>query len=96
VCPVRGTLRKKLELTRKLLYYMSMLRAKVEAVLENIREGLKSEGGDIELVDVKDGVVYVRLIGACSTCPMSELTMRNWVESNVKKEIPEITAVKAV
>jgi Fe-S cluster biogenesis protein NfuA len=96
VCPVRGALRKKLELTRKLLYYMSMLRTKVEAVLENIREGLKSEGGDIELVDVKDGVVYVRLIGACSTCPMSELTMRNWVESNVKKEIPEITAVKAV
>jgi Fe-S cluster biogenesis protein NfuA len=75
---------------------MSVLREKVEAVLEKIREGLKSEGGDIELVDVKDGIVYVRLIGACSTCPMSELTMRNWVESNLRKEIPEITAVKAV
>jgi Fe-S cluster biogenesis protein NfuA len=75
---------------------MSVLREKVEAVLENIREGLKSEGGDIELVDVKDGIVYVRLIGACSTCPMSELTMRNWVESTLRKEIPEITAVKAV
>jgi Fe-S cluster biogenesis protein NfuA len=73
-----------------------VLREKVEAVLEKIREGLKSEGGDIELVDVKDGIVYVRLIGACSTCPMSELTMRNWVESNLRKEIPEITAVKAV
>jgi Fe-S cluster biogenesis protein NfuA len=75
---------------------MSVLREKVEAVLENIREGLKSEGGDIELVYVKDGIVYVRLIGACSTCPMSELTMRNWVESTLRKEIPEITAVKAV
>jgi Fe-S cluster biogenesis protein NfuA len=75
---------------------MDVLREKVEAVLEKIREGLKSEGGDIELVDVKDGVVYVRLIGACGTCPMSELTMRNWVESNLRKEIPEIMAVKAV
>lgn len=73
-----------------------MLREKVEEVLEKIRIGLKAEGGDIELLDIKDGVVYVRLIGACSTCPMSELTMKNWVESNLRKEIPEITMVKAV
>jgi Fe-S cluster biogenesis protein NfuA len=73
-----------------------MLRHKVEEVLEKIREGLKAEGGDIELVDVRDGVVYVRLIGACSTCPMSELTMKNWVETNLKKEVPEIEAVRAV
>lgn len=73
-----------------------MLRNNVEAVLEKIRVGLKAEGGDIELVDIKGGVVYVRLIGACGTCPMSELTMKNWVESNLRKEIPEITMVKAV
>jgi Fe-S cluster biogenesis protein NfuA len=73
-----------------------MLQKNVEEVLEKIRVGLKAEGGDIELVDIKDGVVYVRLIGACSTCPMSELTMKNWVESNLRKEIPEITMVKAV
>ena len=73
-----------------------MLREKVEEVLEKIRVGLKAEGGDIELVDIKDGVVYVRLKGACSTCLMSELTLRNWVESNLKREIPEITAVQAV
>ncbi|MEJ2182977.1 MAG: NifU family protein [Nitrospirota bacterium] len=72
------------------------MRHKVEEVLEKIREGLKAEGGDIELVDVRDGVVYVRLIGACSTCPMSELTMKNWVETNLKKEVPEIEAVRAV
>ena len=73
-----------------------MLRERVEGVLDKVRAGLKSEGGDIELVDVKDNVVYVRLKGACGTCPMSALTMKNWVESSIKKEIPEITAVQAV
>ena len=73
-----------------------MLRERVEATLDKVREGLKSEGGDIELVDVRETVVYVRLKGACGTCPMSTLTMKNWVESNIKKEIPEITSVQAV
>jgi Fe-S cluster biogenesis protein NfuA len=73
-----------------------MLKEKVEEVLEKIRAGLKTEGGDIELVDIKDGVVYVRLKGACSTCPMSQLTMKNWVESNLRKEIPEVSSVQAV
>jgi len=74
----------------------NMLREKLEEVLEKIRVGLKSEGGDIELVDIRGSVVYVRLKGACSTCSMSSLTMKNWVESNIKKEIPEITAVQTV
>jgi len=69
---------------------------KIESVLEKIRAGLKSEGGDIELVDIKENVVYVKLKGACGTCPMSSLTLKNWVEANIKKEIPEITAVQAV
>ncbi len=73
-----------------------MLREKVEVALEKIREGLKTEGGDIELVDVRDGIVYVRLMGACATCPMSTLTMKSWVESNLKKEVPEVKAVQAV
>lgn len=73
-----------------------MLRPKVEAVLEKIREGLKKEGGDIELIDVRDGVVYVRLKGACGTCPMSSLTMKNFVETGLKNEIPEVTSVQAV
>ena len=73
-----------------------MLREKVEAILDKVRAGLKSEGGDIELVDVKDTVVYVKLKGACGTCPMSALTMKNWVESSIKKEIPEITSVQAI
>jgi len=73
-----------------------MLKERVEAVLEKVRVGLKSEGGDIELVDVRDTVVYVRLKGSCKTCQMSSLTMKNWVESSIKKEVPEITSVQAV
>lgn len=73
-----------------------MLRETVEEVLEKIRAGLKAEGGDIELVDIRDNVVYVRLKGACGTCSMSSLTMKNWVEANLKKEIPEIAAVHSV
>ncbi len=73
-----------------------MLREDVERVLGTIRGGLQRDGGDIELVDVKDSVVYVKLKGACGTCPMSTLTLKNWVEANLKREIPEISAVKAV
>lgn len=73
-----------------------MLKEKVEEVLAKIRVGLQRDGGDIELVDVKDNVVYVKLKGACGTCPMSTITLKNWVEANLKKEIPEISAVQAV
>ncbi|KAF0145227.1 MAG: NifU family protein [Nitrospirota bacterium] len=69
---------------------------KIEEVLEKVRAGLKSEGGDIELVEIKESVVYVKLKGACGTCPMSTLTLRNWVEASIKREIPEVTAVQAV
>ena len=73
-----------------------MLNERVEAVLEKVRVALKSEGGDIELVDVRDNVVYVKLKGSCSTCQMSSLTMKNWVESSIRKEVPEITSVQAL
>lgn len=69
---------------------------KIEEILGRIRAGLKMEGGDIELVEIKDNVVYVRLKGACATCPMSTITLKNWVEANLKREIPEISAVRAV
>jgi Fe-S cluster biogenesis protein NfuA len=74
----------------------NMLKEKVEEVLEKIRPGLKAEGGNIELIDIKDTVVYVKLSGACATCNMSTLTIRNLVESAIKRELPEITSVKAV
>jgi len=73
-----------------------MLKKKVEDVLAKIRVGLRADGGDIELVEIKENVVYVKLKGACGTCPMATLTLKNWVEANLKKEIPEIRAVQAV
>ena len=73
-----------------------MLREKVERVLDKVRVSLRTEGGDIELLDVKNEIVYVRLKGACGTCPMSTLTMKNLVETSIKNEIPEIKAVQAV
>ena len=69
---------------------------RVEEVLGKIRSGLKSEGGDIELIEVKDDIVYVKLTGACGTCPMSSLTLKNWVESTMRNEIPEVKAVQAI
>jgi len=73
-----------------------MVKEDVEKVLEKVREGLRRDGGDIELVEIKDTIVYVRLKGACGSCPMSTLTLKNWVEVHLKKEIPEITSVQAV
>lgn len=69
---------------------------RVEEVLNKIRNGLRAEGGDIDLIDIKDNIVYVKLKGACETCPMSILTMKNWVEGTIKKEIPEVKAVQAI
>ncbi len=73
-----------------------MLREQVERVLDKVRVSLKAEGGDIELLDVRNDVVYVKLKGACGTCPMSTLTMKSLVETSIKNEIPEIKAVQAV
>ena len=90
-----------LEYSHIFFYYLEseevpMLKERVEGVLDKVRIGLQKEGGDIELVDIRDTVVYVRLTGACGTCPMSMLTMKNWVESSIKKEISEVTSVQAV
>lgn len=71
-------------------------REAVEAVLDKVRVGLRAEGGDIDLVEVKDDVVLVRLKGACGSCPMSALTLKNWVEATLKREIPAIKAVQPV
>ncbi|NTU42602.1 MAG: NifU family protein [Nitrospirales bacterium] len=71
-------------------------REKVEGALEKIRVGLRAEGGDVELVDIRGDSVYVRLIGSCATCPMSTLTMKTWVETTMKREVPEVRTVQAV
>ncbi len=72
------------------------MREKVETALEKIRPALRADGGDVELVDVKDGVVTVRLTGACGSCPMSTMTLRMGVERVIRKEVPEIKEVVAV
>ena len=72
------------------------MKERVEAALEKIRPALQDDGGDIELVDVKDGVVSVRLTGHCGGCPMSTMTLRMGVERIVRKEVPEIKEVVAV
>ncbi|RJQ14774.1 MAG: NifU family protein [Nitrospiraceae bacterium] len=74
-----------------------MLREKVEAVLGKVKPLLQRDGGDVELVDVQDdGVVKVRLTGACSGCPMSTMTLKNAIEETIRKEIPEIKSVVQV
>jgi len=72
------------------------MRERVEAALEKIRPALKADGGDVELVSVKDGVATVRLTGACGSCPMSTMTLRMGVERVIKKEVPEIKELVAV
>ncbi|MBP8625150.1 MAG: NifU family protein [Syntrophorhabdaceae bacterium] len=71
------------------------MREKVEAAISKIRPFLQRDGGDIELVDVVDGVVKVRLRGACGSCPMSMMTLKMGVEKQLKQEIPEIKEVVA-
>ncbi|MHB9112727.1 MAG: NifU family protein [Thermoleophilia bacterium] len=74
-----------------------MLREKVEKALERIRPALQQDGGDLELIDVSDdGVVKVKLTGACGSCPMSQMTLTMGIEQRLREEIPEVTTVEAV
>ncbi len=73
------------------------MREKVEAVLGNIRPALQRDGGDVELVEVNDqGVVKVRLKGACGGCPMASMTLKNGIERVLRESIPEIKEVVSV
>lgn len=72
------------------------MKEEVEKVLEEVRPYLRAEGGDVELIDVTDGVVKVKLTGACAGCPMSQMTLKWGVEQYLKKKIPSIMRVDAV
>ena len=72
------------------------MREKVEAALNKIRPSLKADGGNVELVDVQDGIVKVKLTGACGGCPMSQMTLKMGIERILKKEVPEIKEVVAI
>ena len=73
------------------------MKEKVESALNKIRPSLRTDGGDVELVEVtSDGVVKVRLTGACGGCPMSQMTMKMGIERIIKGEVPGIKEVVAV
>ena len=72
------------------------MRDKVEEVLDKIRPSLMMDGGNVELVEVNDGTVKVKLTGACAGCPFSTMTLKMGIEKILKQEIPEIKEVVAV
>ncbi len=75
---------------------MSTITERVQEVLNKIRPAIQGDGGDVELVNVdENNVVYVRLVGACAGCPMSQMTLKNGIERIVKQEIPEIESVES-
>jgi len=72
------------------------MKEKVEAALNKVRPALQADGGDVELVEVTDGVVKVRLTGACGGCPMSQMTLKMGIERHLKREVPEVKEVVSV
>lgn len=72
------------------------MREKVEKALDKIRPSLMADGGNVELIDVADGVVKVKLTGACGGCPMSQMTLKMGIERVLKQEVPEIKEVEAI
>ncbi len=71
-------------------------REQIEEVLESVRPALQGDGGDCELVDFKDGVVYLRLIGACGACPSSTYTLKLGIERLLMEKIPGVKEVEQV
>ena len=70
---------------------------KIEEVLESIRPALKADGGDVEFLRFrKDGVVELRLLGACEDCPISMMTLKEGIEKRLKSDVPGVTEVQAV
>lgn len=72
------------------------MKEKIQKVLDKLRPMLQADGGDVEFVDVVDGVVKVRLQGACAGCPMSQMTLKNGIERMMKQEIPEVKSVENI
>ncbi len=72
------------------------MRERIEEALKTIRPALQADGGDVELIDVAEGVVKVRLKGACGGCPMSQMTLTRGVETAIKRVVPEVKRVEAI
>ena len=74
-----------------------MLEEQIKTALDNVRPSLQADGGDVEFVSVsEDGVVSVKLTGACGSCPMAEMTLKMGIENYLKKEIPQVNSVMGV
>ena len=72
------------------------MREKIEAALEKIRPSLVADGGTVQLVDIENGTVSVRMTGACGGCPMATYTLKQGIEKALKKEVPEVKEVITV
>ncbi len=73
------------------------MKEKVEAAINKVRPALQADGGNVELVDVSnDGIVKVKLTGACGSCPMSQMTLKMGIERVIKQEVPEVKEVVAL
>jgi len=72
------------------------MRDKIEEVLNEIRPALQADGGDVELIDFHEGVVTVRMTGACGNCPMSMMTLKQGIEARMKAAIPEVQSVEQI
>ena len=72
------------------------MKEKILAVLEEIRPALQNDGGDVEFIDYQDGIVTLRMVGACGSCPMSMMTLKQGIESRLKARIPEVLSVQQI
>ena len=72
------------------------MREEVAKALEKVRPALQADGGDVELVDVQDGIVSVKLTGACGGCPMSQMTLKEGIEKAIRAAVPGIKGVESV
>ncbi len=75
---------------------MDEIRKRVEETIDLIRPALQADGGDVELVDVVDGVVQLRLVGACHGCPSATVTLHRGIERYLKERVPEVISVESV
>ncbi len=75
---------------------MQNIKDDVTAALERIRTGLRVDGGDVQLVDIEDGIVKVKLQGSCAGCPFSQMTLKNFIEKELKKSVAGVKGVVSV
>jgi len=72
------------------------MKEKIEEALKSIRPVLQADGGDVELIDVEDSIVKVRLTGACGGCPMSQMTLKQGIERHIKNTVSDALSVESV